>query len=590
MASRALRVAFKRTYSLHLDDIVRIEFSDFPLEENVIIPTTAVYQIIKLDHDQRYTTAVLSLAQQDETFDSTLQSWLSERGAQRQLDIDDQLINLQSQFYQRVWLSRLSLPILWLGSDNVTQPLLAMHMMPAAAEIFGPSIYPHILERLPFMQLVGSSQDVIAVIGADNSYSCLLSQHTSVKKLINWHLEQDSSHLLWLQTKKTRLDKDDIAAEIAVIRERDGDYAQHLETKLKAIRSHVTVLDLTNSFSNTKAREAVNHSTLSGLQILKNPLNETLPPPGSLKEHIQRDLSRFYIRTPIILHIGDEQLQLETLDVSAEGMSLNVPADIPILPNQRISIDFTRWQTLTKKVKLQNIPYQVKNKQLWNKQLKLGLQRVKNNCPESLNDFFQWVIAQNQDKLKTDHNDVIQAAESRLFSSKLSPDLTSAPVFLGMNPQGYRDISLVGKTTSNAVEDTDSGLWFAIRPELRRISDMLKALNHDQITLETTIYTYRNSQGQWSLAFEQDFNHSRDKTLFIQRGLAAEAFTVHHCVLQCLSGNEAHIESDLSAQLLQLRQQRPHKVQELRQQFSSLFGLMELTDITSVISLFYSAD
>lgn len=110
-----------------------------------------------------------------------------------------------------------------------------------------------------------------------------------------------------------------------------------------------------------------------------------------------------------------KQWQLDTVDVSADGLAIKLPADVPIMLNQRLQLDFNRWQTLTKKANLSAVPYQVKNIRLWEGERQLGLARIKNNCPESLNQFFDWVIKQNQDKLRADTNDVISTAESHLF-------------------------------------------------------------------------------------------------------------------------------------------------------------------------------
>lgn len=584
IASQAIRVAFKRTYSLQVDDIVRVEFSDFPQPVSA-----AVYQVIKLDHDERYTTAVLRLAQQDDAFDMALQAWLAEHIDQRQLDVDDKLINLQSQFYQRVWLSRLNTPILWLGNTDLSQPIIKMHMMPPAQQWYGADIYPHLLEHLPLMPLCAGERNTLCVIHDDNSYSCPLHQEKSVRKLINWHLTQTGSRLLWLQTSKIAMSDDIGREDITTISVHDTSHAETLKKSFKAIKYCTSILDLTPSFSHSVSSEAVNQSQLSKMQTLKNFLGQDLPPPGQLKQHIHRQQSRFVIRTPVTLHYGEQQWQLDTHDVSSRGLSLTLSTDTDIAIEQRLTIDFRRWQTLTQKVDLHAIPYEVKNKQVWNGQLTLGLQRVTNNCPESLNRFFDWVIADNKDKLKIDHHDVIHAVEGRLFSHALTPTLRTVPVFLGIDTQGQRGISLIGTTAENAAEQFHLGVWDAISDELLRLSDMLKALPQGQNSLITTLYVYQTKH-QWTLAFEQDFNHSRDKTLFIQRSISAESFKAYHCVLQPLSSNEINVEADLATQLMQWRHQRAHRVQQLRQQFSSLFGLMELTDITEAIKLFYQAD
>lgn len=591
IASQAIRIAFKRTHSLHADDIVRIEFTDFPHPDNEALFTAATYQIIKIDHDERYTTVVLSLAQQDDVFDEVLQTWLTAHGAQGQVDVDDRLINLQSQFYQRIWLSHLHQPLLWLASKNEAQPLLAVHMLPTAQALYDADFYPQFLQKLPLMQVSAGERDVIAVIDADGSYSCPLSQNKSLKKLINWHLANPDTRLLWLQASKVNFSDEAIKSELETISHLDGDDADKLATTLQATRHRVSLLDISHCFTNASNNDQpINKSQLSNLQSLKLFYNDDLPAPSSLQQHIERSCSRFYIRTPITVQPDNQSWQVETLDVSAQGMSLYLPADTEISVNQRISADFLRWQTLTNKVNLQAIPYQVKNKQVWNGKLKLGLQRIRANCPESLNQFFDWVIAENQNKLKTDHDDVIKAAEGRLFSSQLTPTLTTVPVFLGMQQQSQREISLVGMTDSNAAAAVDSHFWNALSHELLSLSDMLKALPQEQNMLITTLYSYQNAQQQWTIAFEQDFNNSRDKTVWMQRALTTQSLLAYHCVLHPLSGNEANLESDIANQLLQWRQQRAHKVQQLRQQFSSLFGLLELTDISPIIKLFYQAD
>ena len=589
IASQAIRIAFKRTHSLHADDIVRIEFTDFPHPDNEALLTAATYQIIKIDHDERYTTVVLSLAQQDDVFDHVLQTWLTAHGAQGSVDVDDRLINLQNQFYQRVWLTHLHQPQLWLASKDEVQALLAVHIMPAAQAVYGANFYPQFLQQLPLLQVCAGAQDVIAVAHADSSYGCALSQKKSVKKLINWHLAKPDSRLLWLQTSQVNFSDDTMASELATISQLNSDYADNLESTLHAIRKRVSLLDMSHCFSNVSADQSVNQSQLSSLQSLKLFFDDDWAAPNSLQQHIERACSRFYIRTPVTIQLENQSWQVETLDVSAHGMSLYLPADTDISLNQRISANFIRWQTLTKKVNLQAIPYQVKNKQLWNGKLKLGLQRIRYNCPESLNQFFDWVIAENADKLKTDHDDVIKAAEGRLFSAQLTSTLTTLPVFLGMQ-EGQRDITLVGMTDSNAAENVDKHFWTALRQQMLHLSEMLKALPHEQNTLITTLYGYQNSQQQWSLAFEQEFNHSRDKTLWMQRALKNPSLIAYHCVIHPLSSDDAYLESDVADQLQQLRQLRAHKVQQLRQQFGSLFGLMELTDISPIIRLFYESD
>jgi hypothetical protein len=590
ITSSAIRVNFKRTHSLELNDVVRIEFSEIMTRDaQPGLVTTAVYEIIKLDHDQLYTTAVLRLAQQDDDFNLLLADWLDAHSNQRKVDVDDKLINLESQYYQRFCLSHLSQPILWLGAKDLAHPLVSMHMMPPAQELYGAGLSQSTLEQLPLMQLAEQSQDIYVAVTAESSYSCPADQPQALKKLISWHLSQTDSRLLWLQSAKVALTGEQANAAIEAMKQHDAEYADHFAEKVNKIKRRISILDITSCFSHTQSQSTVNQAHLSTLQTLKSFLNKNIPAPATLQQNIQRDDSRFLIRTPVTVHIGSEQWRLESLDVSADGISLSLPDNVEVTLNQRILIDFERWQTLTSKVNLQAVPYHIKNKQAWNGQLKLGLQRSKTNCPESLNKFFDWVIAQNQDKLREDQQHHTQAAESRLFTNKLAPTLTSIPLFLSIDSEGKREISVVGKTSNNHADNIDTECWLALEANLSQLNELLKALKSNQKPLTTTLYVYQSRQATWHFAFEHEFDNSRDKTIFIQRAMSATQFSAFHCVLQKMTGNELNMEQDLATQLLQLRQQRAHKVKQLRQQLGALFGLAELTDISQIIKTYYQA-
>lgn len=590
MAINALRISFKRTYSLHQGDEVRIEFADFFQQHGEAFLQNVPYRIIKLEHDANYTTVVLSRSEQaDPAFSRWLEQWLATHTTQRQVDIDNELINLQTVFYQRLWLSRLSHPVLWLGAAEMTQPLLNIHMLPAANDLLQrwQGNFAQWLQQLPLVQLAKSPVDWLLVFDQEHSYSVPLSQTTASKKLLNWHLSRPGSQLYLLKPAPLSLDENKRRQTLSMVASVNNSYAQELERRLQQIRMQVSVIDLGPAFANTSANLNITVNKLSHLRTLTSFFDEDLPEPATLHPQIQRDTTRFYIRTPVNVHIGDRQWPLQTLDVSADGLAISMPADVRIPLNQRILVDFVRWQTLTKKVKLDSIPYQVKNKLQWQGEQRLGLQRLKQNCPQSLNDFFDWVIAKNQPNLRQNHDDVINSAESRLYSHSLLPTLVSLPLFLGIDTEGRRYIELIGATQANQAEE-NSSFWQAFPSILPRLGDRLKTdIPEDNDCVQTTLYGYQSRKGDWTLMLEQDFLHSRNKTLFIQRGLAAETFRVFRCTLTPLKGNEAFAEKDLIEQLQQWRQQRAHRVKFIRQQMGQLFCLAELTDITSVVTAFH---
>ncbi|MCX4187640.1 PilZ domain-containing protein [Methylophaga sp. OBS4] len=591
IASRAIRVALKRSYSLHLGDRVLVEFVDFYQQTSLPFLQQLPFDIIKLDHDATYTTIVLSRTDNsDQAANDWLEQWVTQHAGSRQLDIDNELINLVSQIYLRLWLRKLSAPLLWLADSSDMQPPLALHMMPTAAAIFEPwqqTKQTTLLEKLP-LSLLKQQTAVLAVIDKEQSHAAPLGQTSTINKLILWHLQHPGSQLLLLKAHALEFNPRDFSHEVTTIAAVDSEQAKNLQHRLTQLQQKVSIIDLTALTANIAPGPTINSRQISTFQTLKTFFDKEPPLPKPLHQPIQRDAVRFYIRTPITLHIGDKHYQLETLDVSAGGLALKIPITEKLELNKRVLIDFDRWQTLTKKVKLQDIPYQIKNKLVWNGEIRLGLQRIKNNCPASLNSFFDWVIAQNKSALKPNNDDVIDAAESRVFSELLTPTLDSTGLFFGLDNNGHRHLETIAATRVNQARTLDDSFWQAISHELTRLSEIIKNLPADDSAHHTTgLYAYQNTNGNWTTALETDFHHSREKAVFMQRALAAADFRIYLCVLMPFSAKDSEAEKNLSAQLMQMRQQRAHRVKQIRQQLTNLFGMAELTDVSDIFKLLY---
>lgn len=591
LAANAIRVALKRTYSLQMGDEVSVSFNDFAEQYDAALLRDVGYQISKLEQNDRHTTLVLRReAMDDEAVGDWLQHWLSQHASSLHQDIDNDLINLQAQFYQRLWLIRLANPLLWLGPSSLSQPLLAFHVMPDVIQQLlqdSQLTLSEWLEALP-LQLTEMASEVITAFDANHSFSTLLDNQAAVAKLIDWHLNHADSELLLLRSTAVRLEQGAVSEASAHIDSVDPEQAEHLRECAQQINSRLMVINLKPAFQHSRPKAEVSTNDVAALQTLKNVVNAELPHPSTLTSFIDRSNTRFYIRTPVIVSVDDQQWQLQTVDVSADGLALILPAEAKVHLNQRISINFTRWQTLTKQVELTHIPYQVKNKLCWEGELRLGLARLKNNCPESLNRFFEWVIKENEQKLRTNHHDVINTAESRLYAQTLLPTLDSVPLFIGLDNEGQRQVLLIGQTRDNqAIED--SGLWQALNAALIPLGELLKQANASESgSIDTTLYAYTGNHQHWNLALENDFHEARDKTLFIQRGLAAASFRVFRCQLSALKGSDSEREADLTEQLQRWRPQRAHRVRAIRQQLSQLLGLVELSEISEVITAFYA--
>ncbi len=587
LSVNAIRVSLKRTFSLQREDIVTVSFADLYQQYALPLLQDVRYQITKLEQDDIYTTVVLRRESRDDAFAQWFTEWLSHHSSQRQIDVDNELINLQSQFYQRLWLGRLGDPVLWLGATSLSQPLQALTLSPSAPGLLQQhqGSLAQWLQCLP-LQLSEKGADLLVAFDDDQSYSVTLDNHHAVVKLIQWQLNRPHAQLLLLRPTLLNLDNEAIRAACQQIKPLEPDYAATLSQRARRISQRLRIIDLKPLFRHSRKVGENSDKALAGLQTLKSFINADLPAPSPLTSFIQRGNTRFHIHTPVTVHASDQQWQLDTVDVSADGLAIKLPADVPITLNQRLQIDFNRWQTLTKKVNLSAVPYQVKNIHFWEGELQIGLARIKNNCPESLNQFFDWVIKQNQDKLCADTNDVISTAESQLFGQALLPTLDSVPLFIGLNPQGQRQLQLIGATRDNFAAQ-HPGLWQALASAQAKLAAVLKQANdNDNGCYDSFLYAYDNKG--WTLALEQDFADPRDKAIWIQRGMAADCFRVFRCRITVLKAADSESETDLLEQLQQWRQQRAHRVRDIRQQLNQLLAMVELSDISDVVTAFYA--
>jgi len=587
LSPHAIRVSCKRIFSLEAGDNVTVEFPELAEQSGLNGLRHVDFRILKLDHDEKHTTLVLHRepSHPDEVT-LWLSQWLEHYAALRQHDVDNELFNLQAELYQRLWLGRLASPLIWLGKGADSPIILKLHITAAAQQLLAASKVSESdwLGKLPLAALIKQQSSMLCACDSQHSFYASLTQEDAVEALINWHLATANSQLLLMQTAPISFDEEVLTHCINTIETQTG--SAESARQLEQVSDLISICDLSPAFIHTLPTATLTAAELSALKTESSTL-QTLPEPTTLRSCIQRDKARFYIRTPVTVHAGELQWQLETQDVSANGLAIQLPADAPASLNQRLHIDFSRWQTLTHKVKLDAIPYEIKNIRLWQGQKQLGLARIRNNCPESLNGFFDWAIAQNQQSLRQNHQDVITAAEGQLFSAALLPSLRSVPVFLGLDNAGGRQIQLIGKTAVNQA-DRDYDFWLALEQQSLRWNELLKQAGQQESgNLVTTLYAYKTGQ-QWVLAFEQDFSQARDKALFIRRGLDAAEFIAMHTLVTVLKGHETEQEFDLQLRMQQLRSQRAHRVRALRQQLSQLIGMLELTDISALIRQFYA--
>jgi hypothetical protein len=161
------------------------------------------------------------------------------------------------------------------------------------------------------------------------------------------------------------------------------------------------------------------------------------------------------------------------------------------------------------------------------------------------------------------------------------------PVFLGLDHDNQQRTVSIGQTQANRAEK-DRDYWLSLEVLSWRWHGLLKqSSSHSHDNMTTTVYSYKSGQ-QWTHALEQDFSQPREKTLFIQRALGADAFKVMQTTVTVLKGHEAELEHDLIARLQQWRSQHPHRTHELRLQLGQLVGLLEMTKISLIMQTHYT--
>lgn len=315
------------------------------------------------------------------------------------------------------------------------------------------------------------------------------------------------------------------------------------------------------------------------------PLNSVKPYP--LQLYATRDKQRFFIRTDVNLFFNKQKFNILTNDVSESGLSLSLPAKVDIEIGTRVTLEFIRWQKLTKKVKLDSIPFIVRNKHYLSDKTHYGLQRDSRACAGSINSFFTTAIKLNKEQLVEENLNIQISQESKVFTSLLTPKLNSIPIYLGTDKQAKRILQAVATTDNNLARDKQ-GLWLAIQNSITPISELIKACTDNKSSyISFGLYCYQDSKDTWQINIEQALENSAEKTMFINQALLSEQHYFFHCALAPLSSGAEAKEKDLYQQLLQLRSHSQHKVKQIREVLQSLFAVGELTDITDIISAVY---
>lgn len=586
----AIRVNLKRVSTLEKGDTISVTFPELaPASESRLLANIN-YSILKIQHDDRRSQLILNLEDDSPELLAWWHAWVDKQQAPSKFDVDHQLLNVVSNVYQRLYNQNINKALLWLSDDLADDPVKVIHLSHFAENTIQPLLSHNDsldLNLLPIKQLLAEASMgyLVIVYQQDDMIQSAIAacdDSQQLKQILLRH-EQQQGHLFFLQAHPQQIDLQQFEQQLNDVASINQAYESSLRQTLSSVTTLITITDIGLP---CRRLGLVADSALAA----SSPNTETipsinLPRPCTLEHHIDRKSQRFLIKTMISFHLANQRFDIKTDDVSETGLSVSIPGRVSVPEGTLVRINFIRWQKQTKKVKLNAIPFNVRRVQYWEGVTTIGLERNVLSCGEKMNTFFATVIEENRNQLALDTQDVLISSKAKIFSSQLPTSLNSTPFFIAKTPSNKRVLQAVATTQSNEAMQDDR-LWQTLQVRANAMSDYLKsATDEGQDSVDFGLYCYLDSNGNWLINCEQDFDTATQKSLFLNRALLAERCRFFHCSLSAIKPNiSSEQEGDLNQKLAQLRQHSPINVRKIKDVIHSLFAMGELTDITQILA------
>lgn len=577
VSADAIRVSMKQVTTLEKNDTVNVSFEHFPDEHNTE-PTQITFDITRLNHEEQRTFAVLRF--HDSVGDDVRQAWqnwLSNRNQHSQAELNNEILNLTQNCLLRLYSQLLPSLLCWIGGQQ-SPSITALHSSSVCDQIFFDtpdllSIEKRVLTHIEKSKLscgfVALHANKLMVIGTN--------EIERLKQFWPWH----SNTKLWF-FKATTLNIDEAIyhPHFDIIAQSDPRIAADFSRKISSLKNLIEITDITACLNQLSSDE---HQLDADVIIEKSADLFALPPVSSLKPFIRRQQSRYTVVTPVNLFLNSQEHTSQTNEVSINGLSLSVNADLPVKVGTRVTLHFTRWQAQRPLLNLRSVPYEVKRVQKFAEQTELGLQRLVTQCPLAINQFFDKAINDNQQSLARREDDLLQMQFSRVYLDLLSHAPLNIALFFGLDIQQKRVLQAVGGH-SQIIDQTDTKLWQVISNAIPRITLQLKTINTDNVvTHGMGLYCYRSQQQPWQIICEHELQSTEAKNLLLHRLFSSENHFIFHCQLVNNKTDWLHDEQDLVRQINALRNHSAHRIKNLRQMLSSIFAVAYLTDITGLL-------
>ena len=579
ISADAIRVSMKQASTLEKNDTVQVSFEHFP-NAHSSEATKIPFDITRLDHDEQRTFIVMRFNDSvGDDIRQAWQNWLSNQMQRSPAELNNEILNLTQNCLLRLYSRQIPSLLCWIGEQQQQTIVTAVHSSTLCDQIFTSA--PNLLKNI---------KTLLARIEETNLSSGILALHKDRLLLIS---ADESKRLkqFWPWPAKTKLwqfnvtplevDEPHYHPHLDSIAQVDPRVADDFSRKLSHLKKLLEITDI------TACLEQLNNDDDTSFDmsfVSEKPANGyELPPLSSIKTFIRRQQSRYTVVTPVTLFINGQEYVTQTNEVSVNGLSLSVDADLLVSIGSRATLHFTRWQNQRPLLNLRSVPYEVKRVEKFAEQTELGLQRIVSQCPLALNQFFETAISTNQHSLARREDDLLQMQYSRVYLDLLSHTPLNTALFFGLDNQQKRILQAVAGH-SQCIEQTDNRLWQAISNATSRITLQLKTLNTDNLVTQSMgLYCYRSQQQPWQIICEHELQSKEAKNLLLHRLFNADHHYVFHCQLVNSNTDWLHDEQDLTQQINALRSHSAHRIKNLRQMLFSLFAVAYLTDITALI-------
>ncbi|MBE0439373.1 MAG: PilZ domain-containing protein [Gammaproteobacteria bacterium] len=587
ITTSSIRIVMKRAFTLSQDDSVTVNFTEFCADPSAQQMARVNYSIFRVEQDDLHSYAILVRQRDDDSvITQWLDNWSQQHNTLEHLDLDDLLLNLASHYYLRLFTATLTSPLFWLSDTNAKDRIQIINLSNSAKKFDALRLANHAIDFsvVPFDRLLNQQRFLLIVYPEDNHLKSAViptENKTKIADALVWSSQHKQAYVLLLQTQASKVNLGLIESELDQLKDLNTDSTDALVDRLSAI-SHLAVLtDISASCQNSMP--AVNttedHSFVPPDFV---PWQGHIPKPSPICPYINSKHPRYFIKTAITLNLNNTSFDLLTNDVSITGVSLSLNGYFDIEPETNVNLNFTRWQSQTKAVKLNAVPYTIKRVDHWQGTTTLGLERNINACAESINRFFIAAIDRNKTQLAHNDQSYFVSQQSRVLNDTAGKILSAVPLYFGMDANNKRILQAIA---ANSVSDKyPTELWYALQQLVTVLSEQLKLADN---RIQFGLYCHSDNSGNWHLATDYHLTKPPQKAVFINRALHCQQFYFFHCSLSPIKSVLLEQQDDLNQQLVKIRHHSSHKVKQIREVLTSLFAIGELNDITDILTAVY---